>query len=218
MIFHLTQIPVLGLVLTPIALVNTISPEQNTRIFKNKSEIHLPLQIQYAQIDQRANNTSSIFYISKSDNGNQAHYRIQLDNNCSPIRKKPVDVYWRMENGTTEELLQIEEPAYGIANQSISRNTVTIEINGLKNRNINKPITVTSFRSNNGICQVKTVTTINKKQTNLLRVHISLSNVRTFLGQTVGGTVNNITLIGSNQNKEQIPCTSNCDFGSNTIL
>lgn len=69
-----------------------------------------------------AHDVASAFYVSKSENRNQVHYAVRLDEQCAPAAAAPVLPYWRMlerDAHATEPLLQREVPAYGIAEQSV---------------------------------------------------------------------------------------------------
>jgi hypothetical protein len=68
--------------------------------------------VQFGSSDVR-----SVFYIAKSQNKNQVHYGIRLDQECNPVGSRPVFAYWRMleNHGETEALLGTEGPAYGLA-------------------------------------------------------------------------------------------------------
>jgi hypothetical protein len=37
----------------------------------------------------------SMFYVAKSENQNQVHYAIRLDEDCKPVAEAPVFAYWR---------------------------------------------------------------------------------------------------------------------------
>ncbi len=162
-----------------------------------------------------ANDTSSIFYVSKNDNGNQIHYGIRLNRNCLPEGSNPVYVYWLRENRTTGNLLSVEEPAYGILNQSISASTVEVRLKFFQDRGIQKPISFRTARLNNGSCQARAFTTINGKQRQLSNIRIFLKDImrNPLNGSTLGGTVVNLSLVSSNKDEEVISCTSNCRFG-----
>lgn len=162
-----------------------------------------------------ANDIPSVFHISKNDNGNQVHYGIRLNQNCLPMGNKPVYVYWRKENGATGELMQLEEPGYGIFSQSVSGQRVEIILNAFQNRGIQKLITVRSVKLNNGSCQASAFTRINGKPMQLSRLQILLSNImrNPFTGGTIGGRLVNLTLISSTTDEEVISCTSDCRFG-----
>jgi hypothetical protein len=79
----------------------------------------------------------TVFFVAKSENKNQVHYGIHLDDRCAPVGGSPVYAYWRMlEHGPSayEPLLPREVRAYGIAEQRVlesgslaSRTRVTLE-------------------------------------------------------------------------------------------
>ena len=90
----------------------------------------------------------TVFFVAKSENKNQVHYGIRLDDQCAPVGDAPVYAYWRMlEHGPTsvEPLLSREVRAYGIAEQRVlergplARTRVTLE--ALRSR----PIVVESY-------------------------------------------------------------------------
>jgi hypothetical protein len=63
-----------------------------------------------------------LFFVAKSQNKNQVHYGIHLDEACVPVGAAPVFAYWRMlERGpsATEPLLAREARAYGFADQRV---------------------------------------------------------------------------------------------------
>jgi hypothetical protein len=69
-----------------------------------------------------AREVRSVFFISKSENKNQVHYGIRLDDRCAPFGAAPVYAYWRMlerDARAVEPLLDREVAAYGIRDQSI---------------------------------------------------------------------------------------------------
>jgi hypothetical protein len=156
-----------------------------------------------------ATDINSIFFISKSDNGNQVHYGVQTDPDCSLKTSKPVYPYWKLQNGRLERLLAIEVPAFGIASQSVSGNEVVMEVNGFKGRGIAKPIIFRSTQSANQGCQISAFTNINGEVTQLLKVHIDLTRSG-FFG--LGGTVHSVTFYGTGEKQEKIVCKSNCRF------
>jgi hypothetical protein len=152
---------------------------------------------------------NSIFFISKSDNGNQVHYGVQTNPDCSLKTAKPVYPYWKLQNGRLEGLEPMEVPAFGIARQSVSGDEVVMEVNGFKSRRISRPIMIRSTPSANQGCQISAFTEINGEPSQLLRVHIDLTRSG-FFG--LGGTVHSITFYGANQKQENIVCESNCRF------
>jgi hypothetical protein len=155
---------------------------------------------------------SPIFYISNTDTDGRATYGIQLNSNCSLAGSNPVYYYWQRADGSKRKLSKLEEGAYGISGQSVSGNNVTFKVNAFQKRGIDKPVTITTSRSSNGTCQATALTTINRLQTQLSYAHIQGISKK-FLGETVGFTVQKITITSSNQNSETITCRSNCTIG-----
>ncbi len=86
----------------------------------------------------------SAFFIAKSENKNQVHYGVRVDDRCSPAGTEPVFAYWKMlELGptATEPLLSREVPAYGIAEQRVVERTesggrVVLRLRALGSRSI----------------------------------------------------------------------------------
>jgi len=75
-----------------------------------------------AQRAEHGRRVDSVFFIAKSENRNQVHYGIWLDDACAPRGDAPVFAYWRMfERGplASEPLLAREVPAYGVAEQRV---------------------------------------------------------------------------------------------------
>jgi hypothetical protein len=119
-----------------------------------------------------ANTRQHLFYISKSENRNQVHYAISLDDRCMPVGNTPVYAYWQMlEKGPniTEWLLDREQGAYGIGRQNVRGGTVSFSLNSLPNRTITIS---TSMR--NGVCTVKTTAYIAGEQAVLDHIHADL--------------------------------------------
>jgi hypothetical protein len=69
-----------------------------------------------------AQDVASVFFIAKSENKNQVHYGVHLDEACAPVGIAPLFAYWRMLEkgpGAVEPLLFQEEAAYGFASQQL---------------------------------------------------------------------------------------------------
>jgi hypothetical protein len=161
-----------------------------------------------------ANDVRSVFYISKSENGNQVHYGIKLNQNCLPANNRPVYVYWLMESGKTEGIVPVlETPAYGIGSQKVFGNNVNIVLNGLKNRGVEQ-IRLASSKSG-GRCQVKAYTEINNVEKQFSRVHIDLvaTKQNPLTRGALAGRIVQWTIFRSDGTREIIPCRSNCKFG-----
>jgi hypothetical protein len=97
--------------------------------------------------DSDARSIRSLFFIAKSENKNQVHYGIRLDEACAPAGEAPVFAYWRMlERGPfeIEPLLPREVPAYGFVQSRVLRDRpggrVMVTLNALPKR----PITIDS--------------------------------------------------------------------------
>jgi Domain of unknown function (DUF4833) len=72
--------------------------------------------------DPAGRDVASVFHVAKSENRNQVHYGIHLDESCAPVGGAPLFAYWRMlERGPAaiEPLLQREVGAYGVAEQRV---------------------------------------------------------------------------------------------------
>ena len=156
-----------------------------------------------------ATSVNSIFFVTKSDNGNQVHYGVQVNPDCSLKSSQPVYPYWKLESGRLEGLLAIEVPIFGIANQSVSGNEVVMEINALRGREISKPITIRSTETGSQGCQILAFTQINGEVTGLSQVHIDWTRDG-FFG--LGGTVHSIAFYGTDKSQEKIVCRANCRF------
>jgi len=119
----------------------------------------------------------SAIFVSKSENKNQVHYAVRVDDRCELASPSPVYAYWRMlERGpsVTEPLLSREEAAYGIARQQVAGDTVTVWLRALPQR----PITVRVARGPDGACTTTAETTIAGHAARLFNVHVSLGFLR----------------------------------------
>jgi hypothetical protein len=119
----------------------------------------------------------SAFYVSKSENRNQVHYAVRLDDQCAPATAAPVHPYWRMlerDAHATEPLLSREVPAYGIAEQSIvSRGerggVVRVVLRALPSR----PLLLTTFASGQ-TCAASASLVIGGTPATLTSIHVQL--------------------------------------------
>ena len=120
---------------------------------------------------------ASAFYVSKSENRNQVHYAVRLDDQCAPAGAAPVQPYWRMlehDAHATEPLLSREVPAYGIAEQSIvSRGerggVVRVVLRALRSR----PLLLTTFASGQS-CAASASLVIGGTPATLTNIHVQL--------------------------------------------
>lgn len=124
-----------------------------------------------------ARQVRSAFLISKSENKNQVHYGVHLDDRCEFTSGAPVFAYWRMlERGpnVTEPLLPREQRGYGIARQEVQGDTVRFTLRALPAR----PITIHISRTPDGTCTARAETIISGVVAKLFNVYISLGFLR----------------------------------------
>ncbi|MCP3103669.1 DUF4833 domain-containing protein [Myxococcus sp. K15C18031901] len=120
----------------------------------------------------------SAFFLSRSENRNQVHYALRLDEACRPVGASPVQVYWRMlERGESEveSLLTVEQPVYGLEDSQAVEATadgwrVRIRLRAFPSR----PIDVTSTLVN-GQCLVQAWTRVGRDVTQLEHVFVKTS-------------------------------------------
>ena len=77
---------------------------------------------------------SHLFFIERSKNKNLVQYDIRLKENADLSDRRPINVYWILENGRREELNPIErEYAYGIVRQEkLDKDKFKLIVAGLK--------------------------------------------------------------------------------------
>ncbi len=120
---------------------------------------------------------ASILVVSKSENKNQVHYGVHLDESCSFVGNSPVYAYWRMlERSQTaiEPLLDREQRAYGIEHQEIRGDTVRITLRALRTR----PITVRVTRAPDGACNASVEAAVAGRAARLYNIHVALGFLR----------------------------------------
>jgi hypothetical protein len=119
-----------------------------------------------------ASEVPSAFFVSKSENKNEVHYGIKLDDRCLPSGGAPVFAYWRMrERGpsATAPLLAHERKAYGIASQQVRANTVRVVLRALA-----RPVLFESRVDERGRCTVRVLATIQGRAARLHDVYVKL--------------------------------------------
>ncbi len=115
-----------------------------------------------------------LFFIERSKNKNLVQYDIRLLENRHVPDRKPVNVYWILENGRHEELNPIErEYAYGIVRQEkLDENKFKVILAGLKRLEIIVEKMNDSF---------KAVISINGRESILEKIYIKSEEKRTGL-------------------------------------
>jgi hypothetical protein len=73
----------------------------------------------------RAQDVRSVFFVAKSENRNEVHYAVRVDEACAPVGDEPVFPYWVLgeEGGREEDLLPLEHQAYGLGAQRVAERT-----------------------------------------------------------------------------------------------
>jgi hypothetical protein len=125
------------------------------------------LPVQFGPRDVR-----SVAYVAKSENKNEVHYGVALDERCMPAGPSPVYGYWQMrEHGPSavEPILDREQRAYGIASQVVSGNTVKVRLRALPDREI----VVETSRSGEA-CAARAVSSIDGRPARLANVYVKL--------------------------------------------
>lgn len=134
--------------------------------------------VAFAAPTARADRTiDSALFVSKSENKNQVHYGLRVDDTCTPVERAPVYAYWRMYEKSataTEPLLEREQRAYGIARQEVHGDTVRITLAALPSR----PITIHVARTESGTCTASAEVTISGQSARLFNVHVALGFLR----------------------------------------
>jgi hypothetical protein len=124
-----------------------------------------------------AGTVASVFFIAKSQNKNQVHYGVHLDQACRPLGPHSVYAYWRMNEskGEREPLLPRELPAYGLADeQRVETTTVDGTQIRLRLRSIpERPLILTIGRAS-GRCEVRATTTIAGSEAQLHSIYLRL--------------------------------------------
>lgn len=119
----------------------------------------------------------SVFHIEKSENKNQVHYAVKVDERCRPAGKRPLYGYWRdFEDGprAVSQLLDHELPAYGVSwPRSIQLEDdggrVRIALRGFPDR----LLTVETFRRGDA-CGARALTTIAGQPAMLTSIYVEI--------------------------------------------
>jgi hypothetical protein len=133
----------------------------------------------------------SVFYIAKSENRNQVHYAVRVDEHCRPFGKQPVYGYWReFEVGprATSALLSHEQSAYGLTEPRwihVHENAgeVRIGLRGFPDR----PLTIETFQ-NQGRCRARVRAMIAGQDAVLLSIYVKLGFLFSIDSVVIQGT------------------------------
>ena len=117
---------------------------------------------------------ASAFVVSKSQNRNQVHYAVRVDDTCQPVTAAPVHPYWQMlekGQGVTEPLLDREQRAYGIERQQVQGKAIHVVLHALPSR----PVEIETWRGPDGSCLSAAFTTIGGARARLFDVHLQVN-------------------------------------------
>jgi hypothetical protein len=115
----------------------------------------------------------SAFFVAKSQNKNQVHYGVRVDDACLPTINAPVWPYWRMLERSpqaTERLEEREQKYFGIERQEVEGPTVRIVLRGLPSR----PVVIQTWREPNGTCMSASTMTISGSLRRLYNVYVAI--------------------------------------------
>jgi hypothetical protein len=120
---------------------------------------------------------ASVFHIEKSENRNQVHYAVHVDEACRPIGQQPIYGYWReLERGpnVVSPLLELERPAYGLAEprhieRRASGGQVQLSLRALPER----PVLVELFQTG-ASCGARALVAIQKQAAMLTSVYVDV--------------------------------------------
>lgn len=80
-----------------------------------------------------------LFFIQRSKNANEVHYRLQVDDHCRLISDAPVSAIWKLwekNPAHTKPLTGFDRLAYGVVDQHVTENWVSFHLRPLKARRI----------------------------------------------------------------------------------
>jgi hypothetical protein len=114
-----------------------------------------------------------LFFIQRSKNKNEVHYRLNVDENCQIIANEPVKGAWKMlEEGQdkTEPLSTFDRMAYSAENQEVVDNWVRFNLKALEERLI-KATTIYDPKTNK--CSPMAQVKINGKWARLDHIYVA---------------------------------------------
>jgi hypothetical protein len=127
-----------------------------------------------------SSSVESVFHIGKSENRNQVHYAVHVDDACRPVGAQPVFAYWReLERGPNaiSPLLERERPAYGIAQtrqtrpdqQDTTGGRVEVRLRAIPKR----PLVIELFKAGT-TCGARALVSIHKQPAVLTSVYVDM--------------------------------------------
>jgi len=120
---------------------------------------------------------TSVFLVAKSENKNQVHYGVKLDEACNVVGTNPLYGYWRMleKKGEIEPILSREVRAYGLdPAQRIEKagdaTTIYARLNAIPDRLLRVTVVRTAGR-----CQAQATMSIAGTDAHLRLIYIRLA-------------------------------------------
>lgn len=121
----------------------------------------------------------TLFYIAKSNNRDRVDYGMRLDAACRPASADAVFPYWRnLEHRpvTTHSLGIFARMAYGVSIQETARTTSMGADHGLRLKQVDRPIWVTTSRAADGHCSALVRSKIaGVENAELISIYVKLS-------------------------------------------
>jgi hypothetical protein len=120
----------------------------------------------------------SVFRITKSENRNEVHYGLRVDEDCAPRTAKPLQPYWRMhERGSDilEPLLAIERGAYGVGPQTQTRSGDGRIVTRTALASVPERVLRIVSQATRAGCEASAITRIaDEPEARLTRIHVTL--------------------------------------------
>ena len=120
---------------------------------------------------------TSIFLVAKSENKNQVHFGVKLDQACNVVGTHPLYGYWRMleKNGEIEPILSREVRAYGLdpvqrIERTADATTIYARLNAIPDRQLRVTVTQAAGR-----CEARAMMPIAGGDAHLRLIYIRLA-------------------------------------------
>jgi hypothetical protein len=125
-----------------------------------------------AEVRFGPHDVASVLAIAKSENRNEVHFAVALDERCRPVGDAPVRAYWKMrEKGDSlEPLLDREQAAYGVARQRVDGPRVHLSLRAKPEWGL-----VVEASQRGGACEAHTVAAIAGRPIELSRIFVQLA-------------------------------------------
>ena len=123
----------------------------------------------------------TLFYISKSDNRDRVDYGIRLDASCRPTSADAVFPYWRDLERTpvsVHTMGTFAAMAYGVASQRLEHKTESSVEEKIVLKQVDRPIWVTTSKSDDGHCKAVVRTKIGAvERAELTSIYVKLGGL-----------------------------------------